>query len=78
MTAKEATYAGAAIIAESEIDGCGVVVDSAITATEVVEVPVKLSDMRRRPTSTSRASSSATNATKSAAPAAPILTIVLL
>ena len=61
MTAKGATYVGADITAESEVDGrgifgeafiaepefdgCAVLVDSSVTATEVVEVPVKLSDM---------------------------------
>ena len=39
LTAKGATYAGAVIIAESEIDGCGVLVDSAIRRLKLSMCP---------------------------------------
>ena len=64
--AKVTTFTGADLAVELEVDGDGTLIDDANTVTEFVDAPVKLNERGLRQTSTSRATSSATNTPHSA------------
>ena len=72
---KVTTFTGADLVAEPEVDGDGFFIDAAITVTEFVDSPVELNERGLRPTSTSRATSSATNAPHAAEPASQYVLI---
>ena len=50
--AKGATLTGADLAVEPEVDDTGTFADAAIKGAELIDAPEKLTDMRRRPSST--------------------------